>query len=290
MPQLTELSIFHTTILPLLELPPGMLTHFPRLRKLKLHRVDWTAQALAELKQLSELRELSFASGFMQNVELVAVCAPPHSLQLESIKIEAIAIDEMAMRALLYLPTLTALEATEIEADAWPLLPQLPLLRRLSFNPSGTVTPELTASLAAALSGCQALVDLSLPHVGFEEAVTEEQRSARWAQILSSVPNLHRLHVAQKNVLPQLVALLPAHAPLLEHLSLNVWESDSAEARTLLAQLTHPSVREIQLVSWGRVFSERQVQALQRRLVHSARMPNLERVNTTEKSKDAEFA
>jgi hypothetical protein len=197
MPQLTELSIFHTTIFPLLELPPGMLTHFPRLRKLKLHRVDWTAQALAELKQLSELRELSFHSSFMQNVELVAVCAPPHSLQLESIKLERMSIDEMAMRALLYHPTLTALEATEIKADAWPRLPQLPLLCRLSFNPEGTLTTELTASLAAALSGGQALVDLSLPHVGFEEALTEEQRSACWAQILRSVPNLRRLHVAQ---------------------------------------------------------------------------------------------
>jgi hypothetical protein len=49
------------------------------LRKLSLSRVQWPDERLAQLKQLSRLRELDIRL-FLG--ELVTLCQPPHSLQL----------------------------------------------------------------------------------------------------------------------------------------------------------------------------------------------------------------
>jgi len=74
------------------------------------------------------------------------------------------------MRALLHLPTLTALESERTKSDAWSLLPQLPLLQRLSFWPGEQLTAQLTSSLSASFSQCKALTDLSLRGVEFDDA------------------------------------------------------------------------------------------------------------------------
>jgi hypothetical protein len=241
----------------------------PRLRKLVLSHVRWTAEQLAELKQLSELRELSLSR--MQPHEIVTLCEPPHSLQLESIDVGA-TLDAVAMRALLHLPTLTALDHAGFEADGWPLLPELPLLQRLTLWPQHLLTAELTSSLSASLSRCETLTDLSLGYVRFGDAATPEQIQARWSDILRSVPNLRRLHVAEDDSVVSFLAVLPVHLPLLEHLLLVCYDKMSSE--DLLARLAHPSVRRIQLVSWNVQFTQEQVRAL----VRSARLPNLDSI------------
>jgi hypothetical protein len=157
MPQLTELSLMNTA--SSLKLFPGVLVQLPCLRKLCLGFVEWTPELLSELKQCRGLRELHILDFWSE--QLVALCKPPHSLQLDSIEFPLMVIGEAEMHALLHLPTLTALVTGQHKSNVWPLLPQLLLLQRLAFWPSELLTAEMTSALSASLSQCKALTELS---------------------------------------------------------------------------------------------------------------------------------
>jgi hypothetical protein len=267
MTQLTELDIGQME--SVMVLPTGVLRQHPRLRKLKLSQVRWSAELLAEVKQLHELRELILSG--MQSHEIVTLCDPPHSWQLDTVRFFRGSLDAAAIRALLHLPTLTALDDGNLHADGWPLLPQLPLLRRLRLEPSEQLTAALTSSLSASLSGCKSLTDLKLRVVRFDDDATPEQIKARWTEILRGVPIVRRLGVMLRDLSPFLSAL-PACAPLLEHLWLCCLGGMCVE--DVLPQMAHPSVRTIQLSEADISPSDERVRAL----LHSSRLPKLERI------------
>jgi hypothetical protein len=268
MTQLTELNIGSMGLD--LDLPTGILTQFHRLRKLAFSGISWTSELLAELKQLSGLRELVMEN--LNSSQLTMLCAPPHSLRLERLKLTS-RLSLSSMSALLHIPTLTALEpAYGLHSNAWTLLPQLPLLQRLSFSPYDKLTAEETSLMSSSLSGCKALTDLSLNEIEFEEAATTEQIQARWTDILRSVPNLRHLHVEQDRIV-SFLAVLPTHVPLLEDLSL--WCIGASSPEPILLQLTHPSVRRVQLASWNAEYMQEQMRAL----VRSARLPQLDHIS-----------
>jgi hypothetical protein len=109
------------------------LAGLPQLRKLTLGPAGEEGEHVDSLKQLNQLRELTLYDYRPDRIRLL--CQPPHALQLESITIASMPIDEEIMRALLYVPTLTALRSSHICSCAWPLLRQLPLLCRLPVRP-----------------------------------------------------------------------------------------------------------------------------------------------------------
>jgi hypothetical protein len=151
--QLTELDIrFQSHGIPL-GARFDALTQLPQLRKLAMYGVEWTDERLAEFKQLSQLRELNSNLMFDQ---LIALCQPPHSMQqLECIDLGSISVDKSVMRALLHLPTLTDLAPACFHSEAWAMLPQLPLLRRLTVNPFSALSDVCATLLATSLSGCR---------------------------------------------------------------------------------------------------------------------------------------
>jgi hypothetical protein len=265
--QLTELWIQHGN--EPLDFPLGVLAALPHLRKLRAGYINWNPQLLAEVKQLSQLRDLSIQS--LQSNEIVALCQPPHVFQLERIALPGTYLYEGGMRALSQLPLLTSLELGCIKADAIPWLRKLTLLRRLTGKFESWMTSERTLSLSKSLSACNALTDLSL-QFWFDDEITDEQRHTRWTGILQSIPNVRRLRIGHLSM-AALLAVLPLQLPMLEHLWLRCW--DRMDPVAFLAQLAHPSVRQIELRSIDIKFPEEPVRAL----VHSARLPMLERID-----------
>jgi hypothetical protein len=269
--QLTELDIrFQSHGIPL-GARFDALTQLPQLRKLAMYGIEWTDERLAEFKQLSQLRELNSNLMFDQ---LIALCQPPHSMQqLECIDLGSISVDKSVMRALLHLPTLTDLAPACFHSEAWAMLPQLPLLRRLTVNPFSALSDVCATLLATSLSGCRALTELSLGGIVFEDVdradPRNEQQQACWAEILRSVPLVQRFAVDTRQAL-SLLAVLPEHLPQLVHLEL----CTSAAVIEVVARLAHPTVQEFELV---RPSSSR-LDALQlRELVGSPRVPCLVR-------------
>jgi hypothetical protein len=251
-----------------------VLQRLSHLRKLTLGPIRWTERRLLALQQLDQLRALSVRG--MGSHELAALCQPPHWFQLDTFRHDAKTLTEHDMRALLHLPTLTALESERTKSDAWSLLPQLPFLQRLSFWPGEQLTAEKTSSLSASFAQCNALTDLSLRSVEFDDAATPDQVQARWVDIFRSMPNVCRLTLFRFSIIP-LLALFPMHLPLLYHLALTI--HSPLEAESHLVQLAHPSLRHLQLRQWilaltdapqskGRVYQFR----------HSDRLPKLEHI------------
>jgi hypothetical protein len=222
MAQLTELSIeqYSERILVRPE-----LTQLPHLRKLTLGPAGEKGEHVAELKQLSQLREFILYDHCPDRIRLLF--QPPHALQLESVTLVSfkLVVDEATMRALVHLQTLKTLDVYGISPEAWPLLPQLPLLCRLSVRYNGNLPLTVLPSLCASLSCCAALEDLTLLIMFFISAdgilVTEEQKRAGWSSLLSSVPNLRRLHVDTGKI--YVLCALPLHVPVLNHLVLSNW-------------------------------------------------------------------
>jgi hypothetical protein len=245
MPQLTELDIRSWSYGMPLDARFDALAQLPQSRKLSLYglgNVDWTNEQLAEFKQLSQLRDLCIV---LSRDNLFRLCQPPHSLQLEHIDLCNILVDESVMRALLHLPTLTELAPACFLSAAWPLLPQLLLLRRLTVNYFPGLSDVRATLLTTALTGCRALTELSLGNVVFvdREDTTNEQQQARWAEILRSVPLLQRFKVDTRQAL-SLLDVLPVHLPQLVHLELRT----SAAVSEVVARLAHPTVQELELV------------------------------------------
>jgi hypothetical protein len=244
MSQLTELDIRSWSYGMPLDARFDVLAQLPQLRKLALYGIDWTDGRIAELKQLSQLREL-FTD--LASHTLIALCQPPHSMQLECIDLGSISVTQSVMLALLHMPTLTELQPKYLRSDAWLLLPQLPMLRRLTVNPFSVLSNARATLLATSLSGCRALTELELCGIVFEDAdggdATDEQQQAHWAEILRSVPLLQRFTVTTRPAL-SLLAVLPAHLPQLVHLKLRT----SAAANEVVARLAHPTVQELVLV------------------------------------------
>jgi len=184
-------------------------------------------------------------------------------------------VDEATMRALPLLPTLTALDPRSIAPGAWPLLPQLPRLRQLSFGPYELLTPELLLSLCDTLSCCSALTDLALRYVCFRSAdgwsLCAEQQGVRWAALLSSVPNLRRLGVYVD--VTDLLPVLPLHLPLLEHLVLR--SKGDADLHNFAA-LSHPNIRLLEFRRCSRWVSAPSNERM-RLCMHSEQLPKLER-------------
>jgi hypothetical protein len=268
MTQLTELDIEQH--------PPLMhaqteLTQLLHLRKLTLGPAREMGEHVAELKQLSQLRELTLHEFRHDRVRLLL--QPPHLLQLESLTLPSLEVDIGMMRALIHLPTLTSLNPSCISHDAWPLLPQLPLLRRLSLRPYESLSPGRLASLCASLSSCVALEDLTLRCVSFDAddgaLLTAEQERAGWAELLCAVPHLRRLCVWDA-VLPFL-SVLPLHLPVLEELSLSGWSADGEDH---FARVAHSTIGLLEVEGTeARLPSDEEMQACR----HSERMPKLER-------------
>jgi hypothetical protein len=98
-PQLTKLNLGCDVSSPEMRLTG--LMHLPHLRTLTMFGIRWTDERLTELKQLSQLRELSID---LESDTLIALCQPPHSLRLEHIDLCNILVDEAVIRALLHLP------------------------------------------------------------------------------------------------------------------------------------------------------------------------------------------
>jgi hypothetical protein len=268
MTQLTELSIEQYG--EYLHTQPD-LARLPHLRKLTLGPAGEGGEHVESLRQLSQLRELTLHEDRPERIRLL--CPPPHSLCLESLTLSSMHVNEVTMRSLLHLPTLTALHSLSVMPAAWPLLPQLPRLRRLSLSPSTSLTPGQLSSLCASFSHCSALEDLSLELVHFEAddrtRLTAEQIGAGWAALLSSVPNLRRLGI--DGDLTDLLPVLPLHLPLLEHLTLSGWCDGDVN---LFASLAHPNIRllEFGLIGWQQPSDEQM-----RACMHNERLPKLER-------------
>jgi hypothetical protein len=257
MPQLTGLSIHHEASWA--EMKLDALVALPLLRKLKLNGFEHDIP-LSGLKAFSQLRELNLEH--VASIDFVALCTPPHSLQLDALIVD-IGLKEEDMRALAHLPTLTHLTALLVIPGAWPLLPELPRLRRLSmahypFLLSGTQA----IALSEALARCAALNDLAFSldfkRDDFSNASAEEQR-ARWTLLLRGLPNLRRLRVKTSSIAP-LLAVLATHLPRLKRLVLiSVYSSSSCGV--LLAQLAHPT---LQALEWRgrRPMTEAEMQSL----------------------------
>jgi hypothetical protein len=197
------------------------------------------------------------------------MCQPPHSLQLETLIGTDTELDEVSMRALVHLPTLTKLDMRSILPDAWPLLPELPRLRQLGTEQCIVLNGADTTSLSAALSRCAVLDDLaiSLDFVlddGHEEPSEAEQRT-RWTTLLRSLPNLVQLNVDILNTAP-LLAVLPLHLPRLERLLLHSGDSNDA----VVAQLAHPTLQEFELMG-EHALTDQEVHSL----LHTPRLPRL---------------
>jgi hypothetical protein len=272
MQQLSELSIeCELDEMPLeVRLEVDVLTQLPHLRTLNLLDVRWTYERLTDLKPLSSLRELNTN---LTSHQLIQLCHPPHALQLECIHLGFISVDKTVMSALLHLPTLTELQPKYLRSDAWPLLPQLPMLRRLTVPFLSALSDARATLLATSLSGCRVLIELELGGIAFEEAdgedATSEQQRARWTDILHSVPLVQRFTVDTRQAL-SLLAVLPEHLPQLVHLKL----STSVSASEVVASLAHPTVQEVELVR----SSSDQLDASQvQRLVGNPRLPRLVR-------------
>jgi hypothetical protein len=146
------------------------------------------------------------------------------------------AMDEETMRAVLHLPKLTMLLPGRMCPSAWPMLPQLPLLRRLWSQPSD----HLSSAHVAALSRCTALVDLTFMDVCF--LLDDLSEKSMWAELLSSVPHLRRLNVV--SVPGLMLPILPLHVPLLEHLVLS---RGGLANPNLFATIAHPHIRLLEL-------------------------------------------
>jgi hypothetical protein len=267
MPQLSELSIEQRS--ERMHVRPE-LAHLLHLRKLRLGPTGGMDEHVGELKQLGQLRELILYDEGVEHIRLL--CQPPHALQLESISLPSTTLDEATMRALLRLPTLTALNPSRIQPDAWPLLPQLPLLRRLRLRPSQWLTPNSLASLCESLSRCSALEDLtsSMRFVSAKHTeLTAVARRAGWAALLSSVSNLRQLRINCS--MDALLPVLPSHLPLLEHLALSGGGSYGVDH---FARVSHPNIRQLELGPIGDESpSDRQLRACLR----SKHLPKLER-------------
>jgi hypothetical protein len=245
MTQLTELHVEQHS--EFIHVRPD-LAGLSHLRKLTLGPAGDRSEYVDELKQLTQLRELTLHDTLPERIRLL--CQPPHALQLENFALPSMAMDEETMRAVLQLPTLTALDVHRIRPEAWLLLPQLPLLHRLRFSPSGLLKPDRMASMCAALSRCSALVDLSFAAdiVSADgELLTAEQEQAAWAALLNSVPNLSRFCVVLSADIAPLLAVLPLHLPVLEELSLGGW--DHPEEAVHFEALAHPNLRLLELGS-----------------------------------------
>jgi hypothetical protein len=164
------------------------------------------------------------------------------------------------MRALLHLPTLTELEPRLLLPSAWPLLPGLPLLRRLAAPLGAPLSAALTTLLSTALFNCRALTDLSLPDVSFKEdrvKASDEQQQAQWTELLCSVPQLRRFKAhALHN--PPLYVVLSTHLPQLTSLSLR-------SSREVIGSLAHPTVKELELTIVGQSLTEAQMRKLNSR-------------------------
>jgi hypothetical protein len=231
--QLTELRIEQYS--GYLSMRPE-LAGLSRLRKLTLGPAGQRGEHVADLLQLSQLRELTLLD-FQKGRLRIRGQAPP-SLQLESLTL-AMTLDYKPMCAVVHLPTLTALDPAFIDSTAWPLLPQLPRLRRLSIRPSDSLTPKGLASLCEALSHCLVLEELTLQYVYFVarngSELSAELEQAGWAELLGSVPGARRLCVGGN--VDSLVPVLPLHLPLLEHLEL------SSRSHLHLDASVHPNLR-----------------------------------------------
>jgi hypothetical protein len=251
------------------------LDRMPHLRKLTMGPEGWCYENtdVAVLKQLNQLRELTLHEYFTPRIRLL--CQPPHSLQLESLTLGSMEVDEETMRALLHLPTLTALTVHHIQPVAWVAL-QLPLLRRLSLQYVPFSIHHLP-SLCVSLSRCTMLKDLTLCRVHFVAAnhePTNEEQQAGWAELFSSVPNLWRLCV-EADMHP-LLPTLPMHLPLLERLTLSGWGERHVD---YFAAVAHPNVRLLELGSINkRPASDTQLRAC---MHNKERLPKLERCSRT---------
>jgi hypothetical protein len=120
--QLTELSIEQYS--SSMHVRPD-LTGLADLGKLTLGPAGERGEHVAALKQLSQLRELTLHDDSAERLRLL--CQPPDALQLESLTLTSLSlkVDAETMRALIHLPTLTALDPSRSTDAAWPLLPQL---------------------------------------------------------------------------------------------------------------------------------------------------------------------
>jgi hypothetical protein len=268
MHQLTELRIEH--IASWADMRLDALCALPLLRNLKLISANFVIPVLG-VKQLSQLRELELE--LVRSADLVSLCQPPHSLQLETLRVD-LEIGEVEMRALLHLPSLTHVEPRLFHRDAWPLLPQLPHLRRLNLRAKAWFTDESTSMLSAALTLCTALDDLTLtvvfpPVVGGDPP--EEEQRPRWSALLHSVPQLTRLEVLTGFAAP-LFAVLPAHLPQLQsplppcdtqgaqpRLAYRSCHPQHSDADTLLAQSSCSIVAAVPARYVGRTYHSRDI-------------------------------
>jgi hypothetical protein len=84
-----------------------------------------------------------------------------------------------------------------------------------------------------------------------------------------------------------LLSVLSVHLPLLAHLLL--LRDDEMDPTVVLARIAHPSVRQIELrspASWDVSLPERML-ALNQQLVHSVRLPKLEKISWQAKEEGA---
>jgi hypothetical protein len=275
MPQLTALTLVPYHMPP--EVRLAVLTQLPHLQKLVLYGVDLADEQVAEIKQL-KLRELDVD---LTSPQVVQLCQPPHSLRLKQIPDTGTSVDESTMRALIHMPTLTELGPYYLDPEVWPLLSQLPKLRRLAMDPCCTLTTERMALLSSSLSACPApLTGLALEHVRFfdvddeqmeeqeeePEESSDEEQQARWTMLLRGLPQLQNLIVLVRNALP-LLPLLPLHCPELVQLRLFT----TTPAEELIAHLAHPTMEILDLRCTDDPLSEEQTD----QLLSSSRLPEL---------------
>jgi hypothetical protein len=267
MRQLTELKFYHHASWRQMQL--DALVELPLLRKLTLNAFKYGMPSF-KLRQLSQLRELILND--IMPEDLQSLSQPPHSLQLETLRVGHW-VGEETMRSLVRLPTLTELEPELLDPDAFPLLPQLPRLRKLTVACDCALKDHWSWRLSDALARCTALEDLTLSfefEPADEEEDEEEVHRELWDDILRSLPNIRRLAVETGSVV-SLIAALSAHLPRLERLALYSFRS-RVTSELVCTKLAHPTLQQLEL--GAKIFCALTEEQM-RSLLHSARLPHL---------------
>jgi hypothetical protein len=165
------------------------LLQLPRLTHLTWIIGDLTVPQLEMIKQIATLQSIDPGLRSWSAAQLSALCRPSHRLQqLQEVNLWQTAVDATAMTHLACLPGLTRLTPFVLLPDAYAHLPRFPQLQRLLVPLKHVASAQQVAHnnpLVSALSGCSALIDLTLNRGECSESFC--------GQLMQAVPRLRAL-------------------------------------------------------------------------------------------------
>ena len=173
---LTNLTLHLRARAPTLNLQP--LQAMPSLTSLTLEGIKLTPLQLHPLKQMRSLRYLSSVNEWI-NFHLVALCHPPHVLtHLQELDLSQTRLTGELASSLVGLPALTSLEPSQFNPTTLPWLVHFPHLAHLHWYPDQAMSGILASVLWKHLRGCNALRELHITRVIFEQSDIAELAAA----------------------------------------------------------------------------------------------------------------